>query len=198
MRLRNTSSARRLRGEKKFRWCCSSSRCFSAIWRAPGAARSSIPTDILRQRLSRATVHRRGRGMRRADGLHRRRRAAGAQGDRRRSSPRWSSASGTSILCTNALLLEKKLDSSRRRRTSRVSIHIDGLRERHDESVCRDGRVRQGRSPRSQRRRRRGFRVTTNTTFFDQDDAERDPRRARLPQRRGRGRQHADLAGLRL
>ena len=24
------------------------------------------------------------------------------------------------------------------------AVHIDGLRERHDESVCRDGRVRQG------------------------------------------------------
>ena len=40
-------------------------------------------------------------------------------------------------LCTNALLLEKKLDLFTPSPYFSFSIHIDGLRERHDESVSR-------------------------------------------------------------
>ena len=42
-------------------------------------------------------------------------------------------------LCTNALLLEKKLHLFTPSPYFSFSIHIDGLRERHDESVCRTG-----------------------------------------------------------
>src|SRR5450759_2386606 len=73
-------------------------------------------------------------------------------------------------LCTNALLMERKLDKFRPSPYFSWSVHIDGLRERHDESVCRTGvfdkaveAVKEAKS--------RGFRVTTNTTFFDQDNA---------------------------
>jgi len=73
-------------------------------------------------------------------------------------------------LCTNALLLERKLDRfSPHSRFSWV-IHIDGLRERHDESVCRTG-VFDKAIAAIKEAQRRGFRVTTNTTFFAQDDA---------------------------
>ena len=42
-------------------------------------------------------------------------------------------------LCSNAILMRKKLDLFRPSPYFSWSIHIDGLRERHDESVCREG-----------------------------------------------------------
>src|SRR5579863_8613035 len=73
-------------------------------------------------------------------------------------------------LCTNAILMRQKIDLFEPSPQFAWSVHIDGLRERHDQSVCRDGifdkavaAVREA--------KRRGFRVTTNTTFFGQDDA---------------------------
>ena len=71
-------------------------------------------------------------------------------------------------LCTNALLMERKLDRFEPSPYFAWAVHIDGLRERHDESVCREGvfdkavkavRVAQ----------ERGFRITTNSTFFTND-----------------------------
>src|SRR5579872_1230462 len=73
-------------------------------------------------------------------------------------------------LCTNAILMQKKLDLFRPSPYFSWSIHVDGLRERHDESVCRDG-VFDKAMEAIREAKRRGFRVTTNTTFFDQDDA---------------------------
>ncbi len=73
-------------------------------------------------------------------------------------------------LCTNAILMQRKLDLFQPSQYFAWSVHIDGLRERHDQSVCRTGifdkaveAVREA--------KRRGFRVTTNSTFFGQDDA---------------------------
>jgi hopanoid biosynthesis associated radical SAM protein HpnH len=73
-------------------------------------------------------------------------------------------------LCTNALLVGKKLDKFKPSPYFSWSVHIDGLRERHDESVCRDG-VFDKAIEAIREAKRRGFRVTTNTTFFQQDDA---------------------------
>jgi hopanoid biosynthesis associated radical SAM protein HpnH len=73
-------------------------------------------------------------------------------------------------LCTNALLLERKLDLFKPSPYFSWSVHIDGLRERHDESVCRDG-VFDKAVAAIKEAKRRGFRVTTNTTFFDMDNA---------------------------
>ena len=42
-------------------------------------------------------------------------------------------------LCTNAILLERKLDEYRPSKYLTFSIHMDGLREDHDQAVCRDG-----------------------------------------------------------
>ncbi len=73
-------------------------------------------------------------------------------------------------LNTNTLLMRRKLDLFTPSVYFAWSIHLDGLRERHDQSVCRSGvfdiavaAIREA--------QRRGFRVTTNTTFFAQDDA---------------------------
>ena len=71
-------------------------------------------------------------------------------------------------LCTNALLLKRKLEEGVFAPSKRLnfSVHMDGLREEHDASVCRSGvydiaveAIREAVA--------RGFRVTTNTTLFN-------------------------------
>src|SRR6516164_9123221 len=42
-------------------------------------------------------------------------------------------------LCTNAILLKRKIDQFSPSPYFSFVIHVDGLRERHDELVCRDG-----------------------------------------------------------
>ena len=75
-------------------------------------------------------------------------------------------------LCTNALLLERKLDEYTPSKYLTFSIHMDGLREEHDIAVCRDGvydiALRAIKAALA-----RGFRVTTNTTLFDGANPER-------------------------
>ena len=75
-------------------------------------------------------------------------------------------------LCTNAILLERKLDEYAPSEYLTFSIHMDGLRQEHDLAVCRDGvynvAVRAIRAA-----LKRGFRVTTNTTLFDDANPER-------------------------
>ncbi len=68
-------------------------------------------------------------------------------------------------LCTNAILLEKKLDLFRPSPYLTFSIHVDGLRERHDAMVCREG-VFDKAVAAIRLLKERGFRVTTNTTLF--------------------------------
>jgi hopanoid biosynthesis associated radical SAM protein HpnH len=72
------------------------------------------------------------------------------------------------FLCTNALLMEKKMDLFKPSQYFAWAVHIDGLRERHDESVDRDGVFDKAVSAIAEAKRR-GFRVTTNTTFFTHD-----------------------------
>jgi hopanoid biosynthesis associated radical SAM protein HpnH len=72
------------------------------------------------------------------------------------------------FLCTNALLIPKKIDQFTPSRYFAWTVHIDGLRERHDASVCRPGTF-DAAVEAVRECRRRGFRVTTNTTFFSTD-----------------------------
>lgn len=71
-------------------------------------------------------------------------------------------------LCTNALLMRKKLDLFEPSPYFAWAVHIDGLRERHDRSVCREG-VFDVAVDAIREAKRRGFRVTTNSTFFSHD-----------------------------
>jgi hopanoid biosynthesis associated radical SAM protein HpnH len=71
-------------------------------------------------------------------------------------------------LCTNALLMERKLEQFNPSPYFAWAVHLDGLRERHDDSVCRDG-VFDKAVAAIRAAQRRGFRVTTNTTFFTHD-----------------------------
>src|SRR5438270_12649448 len=74
-------------------------------------------------------------------------------------------------LCTNAILMERKLDKFKPSPYFAWAVHIDGLKERHEDSVCREGvfdkAVQAIRAAQA-----RGFRVTTNTTFFTHDSPE--------------------------
>lgn len=71
-------------------------------------------------------------------------------------------------LCTNGLLLREKLAAGvfQPSKYLSFSVHLDGLRAEHDESVCRDG-VYDEAVAAVREAVRRGFRVTTNTTLFD-------------------------------
>jgi hopanoid biosynthesis associated radical SAM protein HpnH len=71
-------------------------------------------------------------------------------------------------LCTNALLMQKKLELFEPSTYFAWAVHIDGLRERHDESVCEEG-VFDVAIDAIKEAKRRGFRVTTNSTFFSHD-----------------------------
>ena len=68
-------------------------------------------------------------------------------------------------LCTNAILLEKKLDLFTPSDHLTFSVHLDGMRERHDESVGRAG-VFDIATAAIREAKRRGFRVNINTTLF--------------------------------
>ena len=74
-------------------------------------------------------------------------------------------------LCTNALLLKKKLDLFRPSEYLSFSVHLDGLRAHHDKSVCRNG-VFDIAVDAIKAARARGFRVTVNATIFDGHPAE--------------------------
>ena len=71
-------------------------------------------------------------------------------------------------LCSNAILMEKKLDLFKPSPYFAWAVHLDGLRERHDESVCREGVFDKAVSA-IRAAKEKGFRVTTNTTFFTHD-----------------------------
>ncbi|TFV55696.1 adenosyl-hopene transferase HpnH [Geodermatophilus sp. DF01-2] len=71
-------------------------------------------------------------------------------------------------LCTNALLMEKKLDLFTPSPYFAWVVHVDGLRERHDASVDKEG-VFDAACAAIRAAQERGFRVTTNTTFFSTD-----------------------------
>ena len=74
-------------------------------------------------------------------------------------------------LCTNAILMERKLDKFSPSPYFAWAVHMDGLRERHDDSVCREG-VFDKAVDAIKAAKARGFRVTTNTTFFTHDSPE--------------------------
>jgi hopanoid biosynthesis associated radical SAM protein HpnH len=75
-------------------------------------------------------------------------------------------------LCTNALKLEESLPRFRPSKYLAFSVHMDGPRAEHDLAVCRPGTydvaVRAIRAA-----KKRGFRVTTNTTLFRGADPHR-------------------------
>ncbi len=69
-------------------------------------------------------------------------------------------------LCTNAVLLKKKLGLFRPSQYLTFSVHLDGFKERHDSIVGANG-VFDKAVEAIRLAKERGFRVTTNTTLFE-------------------------------
>jgi hopanoid biosynthesis associated radical SAM protein HpnH len=74
-------------------------------------------------------------------------------------------------LCTNAILLERKLSRFTPSKYLTFSVHMDGLEERHDAMVCKDG-VFEKAVQAIKAAKAAGFNVTTNTTIFRGEDPE--------------------------
>ncbi len=74
-------------------------------------------------------------------------------------------------LCTNALLLKKRMDDYKPSPYLTLSIHLDGNRERHDASVCQTG-VFDRAVDVIKLAINKGFRVTVNCTLFQGESAE--------------------------
>ncbi|NYZ16722.1 adenosyl-hopene transferase HpnH [Azospirillum sp. RWY-5-1] len=69
-------------------------------------------------------------------------------------------------LCTNALLLEKRLDQFTPSQFLTFSVHLDGLKEQHDKAVSQTGVFDRAVSA-IKAARAKGFRVSVNCTLFD-------------------------------
>ena len=74
-------------------------------------------------------------------------------------------------LCTNALLLEKKLDLFEPSPYLFFSVHLDGIKHHHDKSVCMDGGFEKAVAA-IKAAKARGFAVNVNCTIFDGHPAE--------------------------
>ena len=72
------------------------------------------------------------------------------------------------FLCTNALLMPKHLHKFKPHRNFAWMVHVDGLKERHDLSVSKEGGF-EGAIEAIKMAKAAGFRVMTNTTFFNTD-----------------------------
>src|SRR6266576_3711786 len=74
-------------------------------------------------------------------------------------------------LCTNALLMEKKIDQYKPSPFFVWSVHLDGDKEMHDRSVCQEGVYDRAVSA-IKAAKQRGFRVNINCTLFNNVDPE--------------------------
>jgi hopanoid biosynthesis associated radical SAM protein HpnH len=75
-------------------------------------------------------------------------------------------------LCTNALLMEKKMGDYKPSPYFTWSVHLDGSKDEHDKSVCQQG-VYEKAVEAIKKAKDAGFRCNINCTFFDGTDAER-------------------------
>ncbi len=75
-------------------------------------------------------------------------------------------------VCTNAILMERKLKEFAPSKYLTFSVHMDGLKKEHDLAVCRDG-VYDVAVKAIKEALKLGHRVTTNTTLFDDANPDR-------------------------
>ena len=73
-------------------------------------------------------------------------------------------------LCTNALILEKRLHLFKPTPYLTFSVHLDGLEDEHDKAVAQDGVFKKAVSA-IKKAKALGFRVNLNCTLFDQTPA---------------------------
>jgi hopanoid biosynthesis associated radical SAM protein HpnH len=76
------------------------------------------------------------------------------------------------ILCTNALLMAKKIDQYKPHENFTWSIHLDGDKEMHDRSVCLEGTYEKAIEA-IKLAKARGFRTQINCTLFHGAEPER-------------------------
>jgi len=74
-------------------------------------------------------------------------------------------------LCTNALLLEKKLHLFKPSPYLTITVHLDGLKPAHDQSVCQDGVFDIAVSA-IKAAKAAGFNINVNATIFDNQTPE--------------------------
>ena len=157
----------RLKGAKYYPFIVEIEPLFTCNLSCPGCGKIQHPTDILRKRLSVedvvAAVEESGTPMVSIAGgeplLH---------PDIERIVSELMARKVYVYLCTNAVLLERRLERFTPSRYFSFVVHLDGLGERHDAAVDRQGvfdtAVRAIRAAKA-----KGFRVTTNSTFFNTD-----------------------------
>ena len=75
-------------------------------------------------------------------------------------------------VCTNALLMDKKLQQYRPHSRFNWSVHLDGDQEMHDKSVCRKG-VYDKAIAAIKNAKAKGFRVNINCTLFNDAEPKR-------------------------
>src|SRR4051794_5200778 len=76
------------------------------------------------------------------------------------------------IVCTNALLLEKKMHLFKPSKWFSWSVHLDGGRAEHDIAVCQEGVYDRAVAAIAESKRR-GFRTIINTTLFNTAEPEK-------------------------
>ena len=70
------------------------------------------------------------------------------------------------VLCTNAVLLPKHIDKFKPNRNFAWMVHLDGIGEKHDEAVSKEGVFEQAVAA-IKLAKQKGFQVYTNTTVFN-------------------------------
>ncbi|MCK4176601.1 adenosyl-hopene transferase HpnH [Aciditerrimonas ferrireducens] len=157
----------RLKGRRYFPFIVEIEPLFACNLSCPGCGKIQHPTEILRKRLSVEDV---------------------VQAVEESGTPMVSIAGGEPLLhpeidkivaalverkvyvylCTNAILLHRRLQRFTPSRYFSFVVHLDGLKERHDQAVDRQG-VFEKAVEAIREAKAAGFRVTTNSTFFNTD-----------------------------
>jgi hopanoid biosynthesis associated radical SAM protein HpnH len=157
----------KLKGTKRYPFIVEIEPLFACNLSCPGCGKIQHPTDILRKRLSVEDI---------------------LNAVEESGTPMVSIAGGEPLLhpdieqivaelirrkvyvylCTNGVLLSRRLDRFTPSHFFSWVVHIDGLRERHDAAVDREG-VFDTAVAAITEAKERGFRVTTNSTFFNTD-----------------------------
>ena len=160
----------KLRGREKYPLLVELEPLFACNLSCPGCGKIQQPAEILRQRMpverAVAAIEECGAPMVSIAGgeplLHPEIDRLVAELTRRRKGV---------YLCTNGFLLRRKLHLFEPSPYFAFALHLDGLQERHDASVGREG-IFQRAVEAIRAAQRAGFRVTTNTSFFTHDSPE--------------------------
>jgi hopanoid biosynthesis associated radical SAM protein HpnH len=157
----------KLKGVKHYPFIVEIEPLFACNLSCPGCGKIQHPTDILRKRLSLEDI---------------------LQAVEETGTPMVSIAGGEPLLhpdmerivaelirrkvyvylCTNAVLLRRRLERFTPSHFFSWVVHIDGMKERHDAAVDREGVFDEAVAA-IREAKEKGFRVTTNSTFFNTD-----------------------------